>query len=207
MNLKMRKINSFLVAAVTMFAAVSCNNEILQESLPAGETVVYTASVEEDTKTVLNGDTKTSEWVADDAITVHDGTKGWTFTTKDNGSRADFSNSEGFGDYRPVMAVYPAGEWSADVAAKTVTAYIPTWQQGNVGTYHSPAALAVAYSEDASFEFKYATALLKFTVSTDNVTHVVFHGNGSSHCARCGQCHRHRCHHRFFIPEDFAPVQ
>ena len=179
MNLKMRKINSFLVAAVTMFAAVSCNNEILQESLPAGETVVYTASVEEDTKTVLNGDTKTSEWVADDAITVHDGTKGWTFTTKDNGSRADFSNSEGFGDYRPVMAVYPAGEWSADVAAKTVTAYIPTWQQGNVGTYHSPAALAVAYSEDASFEFKYATALLKFTVSTDNVTHVVFHGNGS----------------------------
>lgn len=179
MNLKMRKINSFLVAAVTMFAAVSCNNEILQESLPTGETVVYTASVEEDTKTALNEDTKTSEWVADDAITVHDGTTGWTFTTKDNGSRADFSNSEGFGDYRPVMAVYPAGEWSADVAAKTVTAHIPTWQQGNVGTYHSPAALAVAYSEDASFKFKYATALLKFTVSTDNVTHVVFHGNGS----------------------------
>lgn len=170
-----------MVAAVALFAAASCNKELPQENLPAvGETVVYTASTDgADTKAVLNEETKKSEWVADDAITVHDGTKGWKFTAAAAGANVDFSNSEGFGDYRPVLAVYPAGTYTANVAAKTAKAYIPTWQQAQAGTYHSPAALAVAYSEGNTFAFKNAHALLKFTVNTDNVTHVVFHGNGS----------------------------
>ena len=175
-----------MVAAVALFAAVSCNKELPQEeNLPTvGETVVYTASTDAaDTKAVLNETTKKSEWAANDAITVLDGTKDWTFTTANAGANVDFSNSEGFGEYRPVLAVYPAaGEgvtYTANVAAKTAKAYIPTWQQAQAGTYHSPAALAVAYSEDNTFAFKNAHALLKFTVNTDNVTHVIFHGNGS----------------------------
>ena len=176
----MRKIYSFAVAAVAMFSAVSCNNEILQETSPVGETVVYTASTDADeVKTVLNEQTRKSEWVAGDAITVHDGTRGWKFTTEGEGSRADFSNSEGFGEYRSVMAVYPYGEWSANIAEKTVNACIPTWQQAQAGTYHKDAALAVAYSDNSSFAFKYATALLKFTAKTENMTHVVFCGNDS----------------------------
>lgn len=170
-----------MVAAVAIFAAASCNKELPQgNELPVGETVVYTASVDgADTKAVLNEDTKKSEWVAGDAITVHDGTKGWKFVADKAGQHADFSNSEGFGDYRPVMAVYPAGTYTANVANKTVHANIPTYQQAQVGTYHNTAALAVAYSESNSFAFKNATALLKFKVNTDNVTHVVFHGNNN----------------------------
>ena len=170
-----------MVAAVALFAAASCNKELPQENLPAvGETVVYTASTDgADTKAVLNETAKKSEWVADDAITVHDGTKGWTFTTDQEGPNVDFSNSEGFGEYRPVLAVYPAGTYTVNVTDKTAKAYIPTWQQAQAGTYHSPAALAVAYSEGNTFAFKNAHALLKFTVNTDNVTHVIFHGNGS----------------------------
>ena len=170
-----------MVAAVAIFAAASCNKELPQgNELPVGETVVYTASVDgADTKAVLNEETKKSQWVAGDAITVHDGTKGWNFVADKAGQHADFSNSEGFGDYRPVMAVYPAGTYTADVANKTVHANIPTYQQAQVGTYHNTAALAVAYSESNSFAFKNATALLKFKVNTDNVTHVVFHGNNN----------------------------
>ena len=177
----MKKIYSFMVAAVALFAAASCNKELPQENLPAvGETVVYTASTDgADTKAVLNETAKKSEWVADDAITVHDGTNGWTFTAAKAGENVDFSNSEGFGEYRPVLAVYPAGTYTVNVTDKTAKAYIPTWQQAQAGTYHSPAALAVAYSEDNTFAFKNAHALLKFTVNTDNVTHVIFHGNGS----------------------------
>lgn len=176
---KMKK-NLFMIAAVAI-AAVACNKELPQgNELPVGETVVYTASVDgADTKAVLNEDTKKSEWVAGDAITVHDGTKGWQFVADKAGQHADFSNSEGFGDYRPVMAVYPAGTYTADVPNKTVHANIPTYQQAQVGTYHNTAALAVAYSESNSFAFKNATALLKFKVNTENVTHVVFHGNNN----------------------------
>lgn len=176
----MKRIYSFVVAAVAVLAAVSCNKEINQENLPVGETVVYTASTDNaGTRAVLNETTKKSEWVAGDAITVHDGTKGWKFTSAEAGANVEFSNTEGFGEYRPVLAVYPAGEYTANIEEKTVKAYIPTWQQAQTGTYHASAALAVAYSEGSSFAFKNAHTLLKFTVNTDNVTHIVFHGNGA----------------------------
>jgi hypothetical protein len=174
----MRKIYSFMVAAVALFAAASCAKELPQENLPAGETVVYSASFDQaETKAVLNETKLQSEWVAGDAITVLDGAKAWNFTTTQAGTDADFANSEGFGEYRPVVAVYPKGAWTANLAEKTVNAYISTWQQAQKGTYHADAALAVAYSENNEFSFKNAHALLKFQVNADNVTHLVFHGN------------------------------
>lgn len=175
----MKKIYSFMVAAVALFAAASCNKELPQENLPAvGETVVYTASTDgADTKAVLNETTKKSEWVADDAITVHDGEKGWTFTAAEAGANVDFSNSEGFGEYRPVLAVYPAGTYTVDVAEKTVNANIPTYQSVMAGTYDDKAALAVAYSENDKFAFKNAHALIKFTVKSPNIKAIEFYGN------------------------------
>lgn len=179
----MKKIYSFMVAAVAMFAAASCAQELENNTPEAvGETVVFTASVDgAETKAVLNETTKRSEWVAGDKITLHNGTKSYDFTAAAAGPSADFSytGNDFFGS--KFMAVYPAGTYTADPAAKTVKAYIPTWQQAQTGTYHSPAALAVAYTENTNttLQFKNAHALLKFTVNTDNVTHVVFHGNNS----------------------------
>lgn len=168
-----------MVAAAAMFAAASCAQELENNQVPAGETVTFTAVADGvDTKAALNEGTKCSEWEAGDAITVHNGTKGFKFTTEEAGSRATFSyTGNDFGGEK-FLAVYPSGK-SFDVANKVVKAYIPTWQQAKAGTYNHAAAVAVAYSENDLFNFKNATALLKFTVNTDNVTHVVFHGNGS----------------------------
>lgn len=170
-----------MVAAVAIFAAASCNKELPQgNELPVGETVVYTASVDgADTKAVLNEDTKKSEWVADDAITVHDGTTGWTFTAKEAGPNVDFSNSEGFGKYRPVIAVYPAGTYTANVTEKTVNANIPTYQPARKGTYNEEAALAVAYSENDQFAFKNAHSLIKFTIKSSSIKAIEFYGNNN----------------------------
>ena len=177
----MKKIYSFMVAAVALFAAASCNKQLPQENLPTvDETVVYTASTDgADTKAVLNETTKKSEWVENDAITVHDGEKGWTFTTAKAGANVDFSNSEGFGEYRPVLAVYPAGTYTVDVNDKTVNAYIPTYQPARKGTYNEGAALAVAYSENDQFAFKNAHALIKFTIKGTNIKAVEFYGNNN----------------------------
>ena len=168
-----------MVAAAAMFAAASCAQELENNQVPVGETVTFTAVADGvDTKAALNEGTKCSEWEAGDAITVHNGTKGFEFTTEEAGSRATFSyTGNDFGGEK-FLAVYPSGK-SFDVAKKVVKAYIPTWQQAKAGTYNHDAAVAVAYSENDLFNFKNATALLKFTVNTDNVTHVVFHGNGS----------------------------
>mgnify|MGYP003462665125 CR=1 FL=1 len=116
-----------MVAATAIFGAVSCNKELPQdEQVPAGEKVVFTATVDgADTKAVLNENTLTSEWVANDAITIHNGTNGCTFTTTGSGASADFEYEGEFSGEK-FMAVYPAGEYTADVENKTVNAYIPT---------------------------------------------------------------------------------
>lgn len=174
-----------MAAAVAMLAAVSCNKEInnIDPVTPGVDAVVYTAYVDgAETKTSLGAydevnDKTAAQWDANDQITIHNGTKGYTFTTTDSGSSATFTTTEEGFAATEVMAVYPAGEYTIDVENKTLSASIPTWQQAQIGTYHSPAALAVAYSEDNTLQFKNATALLKLTVNTDNVTHVYFEGN------------------------------
>ena len=142
------------------------------------ETVVFTASMDgADSKAVLNETTRFSEWEAGDKVTIHNDVTGFEFTAAGAGASTELSyTGTGFSGSK-FMAVYPAGTYTADVNAKTVNAYIPTWQQAQTGTYHHDAALAVAYSENNNLTFKNVTSLLKFTVNTDNVTHVVFHGN------------------------------
>lgn len=170
----MKKI---LISLMALSAIFACQKETLTET-PQTATVTFTANADgADTKTVLNETSKYSEWVAGDKITIHNGNEGFEFSTTESGRSATFSYVGNDFTGNKFLAVYPSGSYTADVAAKTVTAYIPTWQQAQTGTYHSNAALAVAYSESDAFSFKNATALLKFTVNTDNVTHVIFHGN------------------------------
>ena len=161
-----------------MAFAVACNKEMPEEAPEvAVETVVFTASMDgADSKAVLNETTKYSEWEAGDKVTIHNGVTGFEFTAAGAGASTELSyTGTGFSGSK-FMAAYPSCS-SADVETKTVNAYIPTWQQAQKGTYHHDAALAVAYTENNELAFKNATALLKFTVGTDNVTHVVFHGN------------------------------
>lgn len=177
MNAIMKKIIFSLMAVSALFA---CQKESLIDA-PQAETVTFTANFDgADTKTVLNETTRYTEWVSGDAITVHNGTKAYEFTTTDSGRSAKFSYTGNDFSGDKFFAVYPAGDHAVDMTNKTVTANIPTWQQAQIGTYdnaNTKAALAVAYSENDVFAFKNATALLKFTVNTDNVTNVVFHGN------------------------------
>ena len=161
-----------------MAFAVGCNKELPAEAPEAAvETVVFTASMDgADSKAVLNETSKYSEWEAGDKVTIHNGTAGFEFTAASAGASTELSyTGTGFSGSK-FMAAYPSCA-SADVEAKTVNAYISTWQQAQVGTYHHDAALAVAYTENNELTFKNATALLKFTVATDNVTHIIFHGN------------------------------
>lgn len=170
----MKKIIFSIMAVAALFA---CQKENLEKNAPV-ETVTVTASVDgADTKTTLNETTRYSQWVSGDKITIHNGTKGFEFATTQSGPSAEFSYTGNDFAGNKFMAVYPAGDYTVDMTSKTVNAYIPTWQQAQTGTYHSNAALAVAYSETDNFTFRNATALLKFTVNADNVTHVVFHGN------------------------------
>lgn len=169
-----------MVAAVAMFAAASCVQELDKNvPEPAGETVVFTASVDgTDTKAALNETTKTSEWVKGDKITLHNGTKGYEFSAKAAGRSASFEYTGNDFSGDKFMAVYPAGTYTANLTAKTVDAYIPTYQGARIGTYNESAALAVAYTENNFLRFRNAHALIKFTINGTNIKAVEFYGNG-----------------------------
>ena len=183
---KEMKKNLFMVAAVALMALVSCNKEVTpsEENAPVGEIVTFEASVDgADTKVALNG--KISNWENGDKITVHNGDNGYEFSTIDEGTKANFTYVGDDFSGEKFIAVYPSGSYTADVEAKTVNAYIPTYQKANLGGYSTDsdkgvtATLAIAYSESQSLQFKNACALLKFTVSNENITHVKFYGNNN----------------------------
>lgn len=162
-----------------MSALVACNKDLPGDDVQnTGDVVTYTATVDgADTKTVIDG--RLSKWENGDKITLHNGTTAFEFSTTDAGTTANFTYAgNDFSAENGVIAVYPACT-EADLEAKTVKAHISTWQQAREGSYNRDAAVAVAYSENNSLAFKNATALLKFTVKNDNVTHFNFYGKNS----------------------------
>ena len=171
------KKNLFMVAAVALLAAVSCNKELPQEQVPAGETVTFEASVDgADTKVALDG--KVSAWENGDKITIHNGATGYEFATTDEGVRASFSYTGTDFSGEKFMAVYPSGCYTADVEAKTVTGIvIPDNQKLVAGSFPADAAVAVAYTEGNTLSFKNVAALLKFKVAGDDVTYGAFYAD------------------------------
>ena len=176
-----------MVAAVAMIAAVSCNKEFSNDNLFGGEVITFRAFHGTDTKAQLV-DGK-SQWEANDAITVLNGTSGFKFTTTCEGDGApasvnfnyDNTNRDFTGE--EFIAVYPASKgypYSANLGEMTVNAHIPTWQEAVVDSYHKDAALSVAYTENNELYFMNAVALLKFTVSEQNVKNVTFFANDES---------------------------
>ncbi len=185
-SMTMKRIYSFMFAAVAAFAAASCAQE-LDNQLPEGEAAVYTASVDgADTKAALDG--MSTNWENGDAILLYDGTAAAKYVTslQAPAAHADFTLAEGEKALtgNKVIAVYP--EWAdgykssvADIEKKALSkAYLTPKQTAKVGTYDPNAAIAMAYTEDNHLEFKNATTLLKFTVSSEDVEAVTLSSIG-----------------------------
>ena len=182
----MKKIYSFTVAAVAIIAAVSCNKELSNKNF-LGETIVYTASLDgADTKAIIGTNSSTgnpqSWWEDGDKITLHNGLQPFVFeTTLDVASAtADFTyTGDDFSAADGVIAVYPSGNYTTDLSAKTVTVNIPTNQEIQQGSFSGDAATAVAYSNDRTLSFKNVSSLLKFTVKNKGIKSVTFTGTGA----------------------------
>lgn len=175
-----------MFAAVAAFAAASCAQELDNQVLE-GEAVVYTASVDgADTKAALDG--MSTNWENGDTILLYDGTAAAKYVTslEAPAPNADFAIADGETALagNKVIAVYPG--WAdgykssvADIDAKTLSkAYLASNQNAKAGSYDPNAAIAMAYSEDNHLEFKNATTLLKFTVSSEDVEAVTLYSIG-----------------------------
>lgn len=160
MKTEMKK-TLFMVAAVALAAAVSCNKEGLGDNGEgqAPSSIVFTAGVETKTTLVDNGDkTYSINWNNGDAITVD----GVTFTTLSEGAKADFSTESAFSEDNDYEAIYPA---TAGTSFASVT--VPASQVAVAGNFCSSAAVSVAKSTTTSLDFKNVTSFLKFQVSAN----------------------------------------
>ncbi len=200
----MKKIYSYLFAAVAILAAVACNKEIDKNETPQlGETVTFYATTEVESKTVLEGNvtdgfqTKWStveggEWmrVLGQNGDYHFGTAKLDVTT----TSATFTYTGEYNEPGAVLAVYPSnpygynvegGEYNGsdygkDLTEKKVTGVIipkkVNYADDPFGTCQVP---MVAYSSGNTLNFKHAATILKFTVGNTNVRGVTFAGNTS----------------------------
>ena len=186
MKITMKRIYSFIAAALTIISAASCVQELANGPQHQEGAVVYKAIAEgTDSKAVLGTNESgrpQSMWEKGDKITIHNGERGYEFTTssEDYSPVADFVyNGDGFSAENGVIAVYPAGNYDADIEARSVMVTIPSHQQAVENSYDRNAVPAVAYSTDNSLHFYNAGGLLKFTMNQVNVTKVRFSSNES----------------------------
>lgn len=197
MNQKMRKIYSFAVAAVAMFAAMSCAKEIVQDNQQAGmpdnDALTFVARVDgaddaSETKSVLDGlksywNGEEKIWILDPRNETNDeGTffnsswkKGFT-ASAEKSETATFVEDDKTTSFEgeTLMAVYPAGPaggacWEGGESSVTGL-WLSNEQTAVAGSYDPAAHIAIAQTSASSdlLEFKNVSSLLKFSVA-DNM--------------------------------------
>lgn len=187
----MKKIVKYLVAAVAMVAAVSCQEELALNERPAQNSgmPVFTASLNNlNTRTVLEEESMKTLWTGGEWINVMDfeGVNN-TYSTpslEEPAQKVNFSLKEGGQFYgKSVFAVYPhnvINEFWSDQDVFGLIVNHPTVQEAAVGTFDTFGAVHIAYNEDFeannNLEFKNISALIKFTVTDPGVKKLTFYG-------------------------------
>ena len=190
----MRKIYSFAVAAVAMFAAMSCAKEIVQDNQQAGmpdnDALTFVARVDgaddaSETKSVLDGlksywDGEEKIWILDPRNETND--EGTFFNTswkKIFTANAEKSETATFVEDdkntslegESLMALYPAGPaggayWEGG-ESQVQGMWLTNEQTAVAGSYDPTAHIAIARASKSSnlLEFKNVSSLLKFQVA------------------------------------------
>lgn len=189
----MKKIVKYLVAAVAMVAAVSCQEELVLNEKPAQNSgkPVFTASINNlNTRTVLEEESMKTLWHGGELINIID-FEGVNSTyaaaaLEAPAQKVDFSFYEGADFYgKSVFAVYPHHEvnrfWTENGAFGVVVNHWTT-QVAAAGTFDSDGAVHVAYNPDFTANnnlvFSNVSALIKFTVTDPGVKKLKFYGFG-----------------------------
>jgi hypothetical protein len=172
---------------------VSCMNEKETTPVVTGETFSYfTAGFEgqepaeeatEETKTVLNTKDWSVSWVAEDPVTISDGSQSYLFKAASEGLTTTLSPVEASLELpagKTYYAHYPS-DANAVWNGSKVTFTTPSVVTPNYGTFPYNASVAATNSSD--FTFKNVGALIRFRVNRSNVTKVVFEAAGGEYLA------------------------
>ncbi len=152
----MKKIYSYLFAAVAIVAAVACKKEVTPQDEEKSSVEFIAEISETPTKVEIgakDGDNYPVLWKSGDAIIIN----GSTFTTTGSGTSAVFTTTDtGFdGTASQFNAIYPATD-----GASFNNLTVPNVQTGSF----EDACILVAQSTNTNLSFKHLGAILKFQV-------------------------------------------
>lgn len=189
----MKRIYSYVFAAVAMFAAVSCQKENAFDAPEVNEEAfAITAVANADTKTVLDG--LKTYWTPTDALTAFDATganRKFTTDITENSASARFTTPtftlpENI-EAGKLLAVYPYTEGATiDFQTKVSGLEIPATQQAVVAGFDPDAAISYVLDGVAnqySLKFNNVYGLFEFTVKSDGVKKVTVKANGGEKIA------------------------
>ncbi len=171
----------FILAALSIAAAVSCQKEGFAGMENSRETEAATIVAGQPTKTSLNGNN--IYWTSDDVIAVYDdlGYKN-EFNVQDvDASYAKFAGEVTSGTTQ-IYAVYPY-QLAGDISGSTISVTIPVDQTPKVGSFAEEHNISVAKGEKTpgveaiqDVTFKNVASILKFTVPSyiEDVKSVTF---------------------------------
>lgn len=186
----MKKI---IIPISALLMTVSCMNEKETAPVVTGETISYftagfemeepAEAIEEDTKTILNTTDWSVSWVAEDPVTISDGSQSYLFKADSEGATTTLSPVETSLELpsgKTYYAHYPSDANSTWNGSK-VTFTTPSVVTPNYGTFPYNASVAATNSSD--FTFKNVGALIRFRVNRSNVTKVIFEAAGGEYLA------------------------
>ena len=167
----MKRIYSFVFAAVSIFAAASCQKE-MNEPLKNGGNFTVTASIGADTKTVLEEGNKTY-WTPGDQISEFDARGAEViFSTdiKERSVTASFTNDAPFNAPESLVAIYPTrtDKTNSLVDGVIMNLHIGTPHIAVAGSFDPMYAPAVGTAKEAGSNelvFNNVHSLIKFTIS------------------------------------------
>lgn len=183
----MRK-SYFAIIALGALVIASCQKEN-SAVLPKVDSPVFTATLDEDTKTALDATGKKSEWRSGDAIRVLNGTNttgcAAVYTTTNSGESATFTTDVKNFTGDAFIAMYPASKaeeawWNDDYDQIVNKLSLKPEQEAVAGGYDPEAHIAVAYTETKTLDFLNAVSLLKFTCGSDNISEVCVYANAKA---------------------------
>ena len=175
-----RIISALAVVAVAACAKVQEVERVLpsegnQKTYPA---LTFTASMGSASKTTI-GEDKSVSWAAGDCLTVYDAEgNSETFTVEEDCDKFTFTSSGKIG-VAPYYAVAGYGKDvpSFDTESQRIVITRPaTTTEGSFGE----ADLIASTSEDDSFTFHHVFAILKMSVSSDEISSISFSAEGIS---------------------------
>ena len=186
------RVTAAIFVAVTLF---SCSKEIIKPDLRNTITLTTITAVatpqSQETKTIIDGESLKSSWLAGDAINVFFGASSSSkFVCQASGETAQFKGSidvvtgggEGLTDDTSLWGVYPYDS-NTSCDGTTITLSLPGNQQAKADTFADDLFPTIARSQNFYLSFYNVCGSFRFTVTNTDIVKVTVKGNNGENIA------------------------